>query len=223
MPIHRLATILRPVALDACWDAPHWRRIAPLALASFLPVPGTQRPRVAARLARSPAHLHIIFRTCSRHLRRRVLRANGPVWTDSCVELFLQPWPGGAYVNLEFSAAGTPLASLIRDPRRTEDGFADRRFADPRQLAGLRLASSVPPAPDDLPGPAVWCLEAEIPLALLDGLFGRPVPRRGAWRGNLYGCADHAAEPYYAAWSPVGPRWDFHQPARFGRLLLSRP
>jgi len=49
------------------------------------------RPAVEARLLFDDESLHVLFRVRDRWVRSVVSAAQGPVCTDSCVELFFSP------------------------------------------------------------------------------------------------------------------------------------
>jgi hypothetical protein len=204
------------------WDAPEWRDVPALEIASFHPRSSAHRPRTQARLAWDTAALHAVFRVEDRFVRCVHLDYQSPVYRDSCVELFVEPAAGRGYFNFELSCGGGLLLSHIQDPRRTPAGFA--RFAPVGAELGGRVGiatSLAGPIDPERAGPLTWTAALRIPFALFESLVGAGAPRAGeAWRGNLFKCADDSSQPHWASWAPIGERLDFHQPACFGELVF---
>ena len=68
-------------------------------------------PVVRAKMMYDRDNLYVIFRVEDRYVRCVTREFNGPVWDDSCVELFFSPDSGAPskYFNLEINCGGTPL------------------------------------------------------------------------------------------------------------------
>ena len=65
-----------------------------------------------------------------------------------------------------------------------------------------------------------WAVAYTVPFAWLEALYGRPVDRRAAFRGNFY-CCDETIHPHFGSWSPIeAPKPDFHRPECFGELVM---
>ena len=76
------------------------------------------RPQAAFRIGYSPVGFYLHYRVEEAHLRARYGEDNGSVWTDSCVEFFLQPTPEGPYYNIECNCIGTLLMGKGFEPSR---------------------------------------------------------------------------------------------------------
>lgn len=144
---------------------------------------------------------------------------NSAVCEDSCVEFFVRPEPGAAYFNFEINAGGTMLLSEIRDATRTPTGFVDYNFV-PREWAGqVEIHTSLPgKVSKPISGPIAWAVAYRIPLALFAARLGRCSARRGdIWEGNFFKCG---GSDHWGMWNDVGRELNFHQPAKFGRLVF---
>lgn len=203
----------------AAWDDPAWSATEPLAIDCFRPEGSEHRPRTQARLLHTGDAVCGLFRVEDRYVRCAHTRFQDPVYEDSCVEIFLQPKPDRGYLNFEMNCGGALLSTYIRDHRRVPGGFA--AFSRLTQDEGRRVrvsASLAPPIDPELPGPLVWTLSFEIPLAVLEGRLGPIGPLSGQeWRANLFKCGDRTSHPHWASWSPVD-ELNFHLPRCFGRL-----
>ncbi|MBI5015579.1 MAG: carbohydrate-binding family 9-like protein [Deltaproteobacteria bacterium] len=209
-------------ALEAPWDAPVWADAKPLRLAHFRPEGSDHRPAVEARLLWGDGSLFGVFRVNDRFVRSVQVRYGDPVCRDSCVELFVEPAGGQGYVNFEWNAGGTLLASHVTDPTRTPTGLAAATPLPVEQSARVRARSSLPRVVDpEVRAPLTWTLAFEIPFPVLQAVTGAPSPAPGdLWRANLYKCADETSHPHWASWAPVDDR-NFHLPRCFGALRFA--
>lgn len=212
------ATRARP-GIEEAWDAPAWARAETLELSHFRPEGSAHRPRTRARLLHTGDGIAGIFRVEDRYVRSLHRRLGDPVYEDSCVEIFLQPRPERGYLNFEWNAGGTLLASHVTDPRRVGGALAasTRLAADDAFRVAVR--SSLPSRVEPERADAVdWQLAFFIPLAVLERYVGALGPLGGqAWRGNLYKCGDNTSHPHWASWAPLDAR-NFHLPHCFGTL-----
>jgi hypothetical protein len=172
-----------------------------------------------AQLLYDECALYVQYRVTDGHQRASATELNGPVWKDSCVELFADPAPDdrASYLNFEANCAGQFLLGV-------GPGRADRRLASPALADAVRVETSVE-GPRKEPDPATdeaWWLAVALPFDALEAFAGEPFdrPPGASWRVNLQCCREGAA-PSYAMWSPVdAPDPDFHRPAAFGRLAF---
>lgn len=171
------------------------------------------RPRTEARLVFDREKIYGQFRVRDQFVRCVHEGFNAPVFRDSCVEFFVQPNERG-YFNFEFNCGGALLASFIRDPTRTDEGFKDFTLLPESDLRRVGIFHSLPPRVEpELATSTEWTLEFALPFALLEAYAG-PVTTLD-WRGNFYKCGDETSHPHWAAWSPVKAR-NFHLPECFG-------
>ena len=205
--------------LENGWNDPAWAASEPLEIASFRPEGSDHRPRTRARLAWDDDGLCGLFLVEDRHVRSVHTRFGDPVYRDSCVEAFLQPKPGGGYLNFEMNAGGTVMASHITDHRRTPEGFAAFTKLTEEDGRRVEVRSTLPRVIEpEMDGPVDWQLAFFVPTALLERFVGPIGPLAGQeWRANLYKCGDGTSHPHWASWSPVDAL-NFHLPHCFGAL-----
>ena len=204
----RTSTIHR---LDA--HSGDWRHEAEIAALDNFPWANTAgyeyRPVTIAKTAYERDCLHVYMETDETELRAET-RGFGFVHTDSCMELFLSPFPDSPeYLNWEFNPAGAMYLS-IGTGRHSRAIINDENYPE---LFGVKTSSS---------GKG-WNLEYRVPLSFLRRFF--PLPEFGpglVMRGNFYKCGDSTARPHYGCWSPIDlPQPDFHCPDFFGKLILA--
>ena len=167
-------------------------------------------PKVTATLAHDGDCLYSLFNVSERHLRVATLHDNGPVWEDSCVELFVADSDGRHYYNFEINAAGVALAS--RRVSRTEC----EHFPPELMRRILRISSRPMEKADKRDDNGVeWTLLVGIPF----NLFAAERPE--TLRINIYKCGDKTDTPHFLSWAPVNtPSPDFHRPEFFRQVRL---
>lgn len=137
-----------------------------------------------------------------------VAEDGGPVWQDSCVELFIQALDGsGDYCNFEFNSQGLCLSARGPDRHHRRPLIEKEYAVIQRELCPLSTQ------PEPWLG---WILEVRIPRELLGTSQDL---RQQDLRGNLYKCGDLTASPHYLSAFPIATeRPDFHRPEYFGLL-----
>ena len=128
--------------------------------------------------------------------------ANQPAWTDSCVEMFLAPYPDekGNYLNFEQSLGGALL--LQKGPNaadRTYIPHSDEFFETEKHI--------------DENG---WKIKFFIPFSFIDKHF---VTMNKKFRGNFQFCCED--KNVYLTWNRIeNPFPAFHKPEYFGEMTL---
>ncbi|MEJ5170891.1 MAG: carbohydrate-binding family 9-like protein [Fimbriimonadales bacterium] len=203
-----------PLSLDPESDL--FKHAEPILIGSFPWQPREEfAPCVVARLAWQERALCALFEVEDRGVRCLCTEPGGPVWEDSCVELFFRSADG--YFNVEINCGGTPLLAW-----QTGRG-QNRRAASPSELGELLILSSLPPRVEpEIPGPVGWRLAVRVPFDLLRRIGPLETPEKGKkWHGNLYHCNENGSHPRWGSWAPiVTPRPDFHRPEFFGEWLF---
>ena len=195
-----------------------------LQVAEFHPRSVTFRPATTVRILHDGVRLGIWFRVEGETVKASHTRFQDPVYEDSCVEAFFQPFGQGPYVNVEVNALGTLLMSRIHDATRTRTGFAHWRPLTMDDTVGIKVATSVrQPVPVETLEPRNWHLSLRLPFSCLTLPGSDRAPWDRPWRANFFKCADGSRSPHWASWQPNGPDLNFHQPDRFGVLLLEPP
>lgn len=168
-------------------------------------------PKVSFRIFHTGDLLWLRFDVEERYTAARVTEDNGQVWTDSCVEFFLELDDRG-YYNFETTCIGRMLLGF----RKTH---ADAVHADARVLASVRRITTLPAEPfAEREGDNRWSVTLAIPP---QALFRHDLK---TWNGlearmNLYKCGDNLSHPHFLSWRPIATeKPDFHRPEFFERV-----
>lgn len=223
--------------IDADWNKPAWKSVAPVTLEYYMGQEPAHQPKVQARAAYDDRYLYVIWKVADNYVLARRTRHMQDVWRDSCVELFFTP--GGdpqdrGYFNLETNATGIKwFAAHVPGPKvekgQTEQGGqqeAKGRKAEQftaEDFASIVTAASLKsPIDPEIAMPTTWTLEYKIPLDLLEKHAKVDRPKPGVtWRANFYKCADDSSHPHWLTWSPVHHATpSFHLPEYFGVLAF---
>jgi len=209
--------------LDSPCESPVWQQAEEARIDQFHAASSSHRPDTRARLLYDAANLYLCFRVEDCHVVAKYTQFQDPVWRDSCVEFFVQPRPSGGYFNFEMNCGGALLSCYIEDPTRTPDGFVKFTRLAPAHREQIRITHSLPSTVmPEQPGPLVWQIGCQIPLAVLEDFTGPLGPLAGqSWRGNFYKCADDSSHPHWASWAPIGEVLNFHQPPCFAPLRFA--
>lgn len=168
------------------------------------------KPKVDFKFFQAERGIYLKFSVTEDHTRAIYTKDNDKVYTDSCVELFIDPSGDGSYYNLEFNAIGTLLLGFGKDRH-------DREQA-PQEITSLvkRLPSLGfrPLETTELQKP--WELTVFIPFTAfwhhsISSLSGKKI------KGNLQKCGDDLPVPHYITWNPIKTAHpDYHRPEYFG-------
>lgn len=145
-----------------------------------------------AKLLHDDTHLYVSF-ICHEErmdgLVTRVTVADGPVWEDDCVEVFLAPFADpGRYHHFLVNAAG-----VLRDEWVKDETWQSGAQSAARQDEGR------------------WSVELAVPLAAL----GLDESVGSTWRVNF--CRGARAHDEFSSWAPCAA--GFHEPQSFGELV----
>ncbi len=128
---------------------------------------------------------------------------NSPVYLDSCLEVFLRPFPQkNEYLNFEMNASGALLLQIGSERK-------GRRFLHAEDFPGCY--------PEVFPfrEQACWGVRLSVPTAFLQTvceISAQPDP--SDFEGNFYKCGDLPA--HFLCWNPVESESpDFHRPEFF--------
>ncbi len=201
---------------DLVRDARLWKDVPALHISNYLWLHNNYEPRAEVRLCYSAAYLYVYFRVEERQIRVRFSKFQDPVYKDSCVEFFIDPFPGKpmGYINIETNALGTMLIAIGRDRER-------RTPLRPSDLKGFECEASVKRPTDGFHGADFWTLRYRLPFSLFKRYYGDEISPGHRARGNFYKCGDETKYPHYGAWSPVmTPSPDFHRPEFFGKIIF---
>ena len=173
---------------------PGWSRIAPVSV------------EASVGICESFIAVDFAVREAPSCFCRNKERDGEAVWQDSCVEIFLKMPGGREYANFEFNSKGVCYAARGRG-RQNRAELSKGEYAQiMRKPSGISVEYDF----------YRWVLSVQIPSVLLEAEAGG----LQTVEGNLYKCADLAAQPHYLSAFPVNtPEPDFHRPEFFQNLM----
>ncbi len=173
--------------------------------------PNQSNPKTCALITHSDDRFFVVMRSYETELRREVFENWGPVWTDSCMEIFFSPCPEVTpeYYNMEISATGALRFDYGINRFNRQQGNADvSNYAVEVEITDT-----------------YWQLVFEIPYSVIrekapefEGTSGDIIHM------NFYKCGDNAPKPHWLMWSvfdiKVVPNIDFHRYEGFKKVTL---
>lgn len=185
------------------------------AIDSFMwDVSGCKPESYAAMFAVEGKGIHALLWSFEENIRCECTKRDDPVYTDSCLELFLMPVSGdNRYINFEVNPKGVYL-SQIGTCRN------DRVFI--KELTDLEPA--VYPMEIEEDGRKAWGCEIILSEEFISALYQTDFKiRETTIKGNFYKCADLSEFPHYGAHFPVKTENpDFHRPEFFGKIIIRK-
>lgn len=207
-----------PVPLcDNIKDTP-WESATPIPIEEFPWDVAASTQSTTVRPLYDDDALYLQYLVEDSHSYAETTELNGPVWEDSCVEVFVtvDPERRPHYFNFEVNCVGT--FHLGFGPDRHERELVTADLAETIQIE----TSIEGPTKDESPDDEGWWVAVALPFETLSTVTGVPVsPSEGtAWRGNFHRLGGKS-DPQFAVWNPVdAPQPDFHRPSEFGHLIF---
>lgn len=133
---------------------------------------------------------------------------NQPVYTDSCLEFFVNCNPDQTlYINFEMNANGAFLSALR--PGRKGKQPIHELMSDLPAVMAKKFEDH-------------WSVDAFFTLSQIKTLFGKDTFETGdVLLGNFYKCGDETPIPHFGMWAPIDLEApDFHRPEFFGKLII---
>ncbi len=158
--------------------------------------------------------IHMKLWSFEDNIRCLCTERDSPIYTDSCLEVFLMPVEGDKrYINFEVNPNGVYL-SEIGTCRN------DRRFI--KEITDIEPVIS--PFTVNRNGNTAWGYEIFIPDELVSAVYGVDYSTcEGIIKGNFYKCADKSSSPHYGALFPVTTaELGFHNPDCFGDIIIRK-
>ena len=165
------------------------------------------RCRMEARLGMSENGLEVLLCALEEPIIAKETRWGGDVYLDSCMELFLMPFPetDKRYLNIEINPMGVAHVGC------GEGRHGRTVHREPVEGMDIRAYHTS----------GFWALAFCVPNSLVSLHFGRPFKDSGLMRGNLYKCSGPALHEHYGCWNAVkSPAPDFHRPEYFADMLI---
>ncbi|HID39106.1 MAG TPA: hypothetical protein EYP36_06295 [Calditrichaeota bacterium] len=167
-------------------------------------------PRVEVRLLYSTGFIYVHFTAYEKAIVAKYTQINDPVYKDSCVEFFVNPFPAnsGNYLNVEVNAIGTVRAEF--------GGKEERSVINSDVLANFEIATTLKKPIYGVYGSDYWQVAFKLPILLLEELYKQHFKGDNAV-GNFYKCGDETKVEHYGMWSRIeNPVPSFHLPEYFG-------
>lgn len=176
---------------------------------------GYSRPEsYAAMFAVEGEGIHALLWSFEENIRCECTKRDDPVYTDSCLELFIMPVENDKrYINFEVNPNGVYLSQIgeIREGRRFIKEFTD-------------LEPYIYPMEITEEGKTAWGYEIVLPEWFISDLYQTDFTvKECAVKGNFYKCADSSVTPHYGAHFPVdSAALGFHNPEKFGTIIFRK-
>ncbi len=158
--------------------------------------------------------IHALLWSFEENIRCEYAKRDDPVYTDSCLELFLMPVEAdNRYINFEVNSKGVYL-SQIGTCRN------DRVFI--KELTDLEPIIHTMEIEEE--NKQAWGYEIIIPESFISALYGKEFSLcETVIKGNFYKCGDETALPHYGSHFPVKTeKPDFHRPDFFGNIIFRK-
>lgn len=176
---------------------------------------GYSRPEsYASMYAVENEGLYAVLWSFENNIRCECTKRDDPVYTDSCLEIFLMPVEGdGRYINFEMNKNGVYL-SQIGEKRENRIFIKDVTSLEP-VITPIEIKENEKTA---------WGCEIFLPDAFVaDSHKTAYRTKERTIKGNFYKCADLSVTPHYGAHFPVNSaELGFHNPACFGNIIIRK-
>lgn len=191
-----------------------WKDVPCLTIDHYMWLRNGYNPGVEVRLLYSDRFLYVFFKTFEKRICIRHTDFQSPVYKDSCVEFFLDPFPKKqiGYLNFETNAVGILLLGF-------GPGRENRRRLAEAEIAGFEIVPSIRKPVIGAHGADSWTLHYRIPQILFEARYGERIVSGTESKANFYKCGNETEFEHYGAWSPIdSPTPDFHIPRFFGDI-----
>lgn len=170
-------------------------------------------PGVEFAVAHTGKEICIRFYVDEETSMARTVGDNGPVWTDSCAEFFIN-FDDTGYYNFEFNCIGTALLGWRRpdmEPVHASDALMKK----------ISRSSTLGKEPFEEAPKGKWELSVVIPVEVFFGHDIKSLDGISA-NANFYKCGDDMSRPHYLSWKPIdNPTPAFHMPQFFGKIKFA--
>lgn len=177
--------------------------------------PGYSRPATFARLyAVENKGIYARLFSFEKNAPAERTERDSPVYTDGCLELFLKPFRDDErYVNLETNKNGVYLSQIGKN-RRDRTFIKEITTLEP-EITPFELVEN---------GETAWGCDFFLSNEFISSVYGKSFfVAEGIMKGNFYKCAEASAAPHFIAFFPVdSEEAGFHNPARFGNIILRK-
>ncbi|NOX17897.1 MAG: hypothetical protein GXO87_06405 [Chlorobi bacterium] len=199
------------------FSQPLFRKDVPvLTIENYLWMNNNYEPKTEVKICYSDDFLFLFFEAFEKEIRATYTEINSPVYKDSCVEFFFNPFPEltEKYFNFEINPLGTMLCEFGR--------LRERTFLSVDEIREIEIVASVTAPVKGFHGSDSWKIFCKIPTALFEKYYRKKISF-GKASGNFYKCGDETKFKHYGAWNKIVSRKpDFHLPEIFGELIFGK-
>mgnify|MGYP006282286967 FL=1 len=221
-PVYEIRKVLEPVGIGGAWDSPARRHANVLEVTHFMTDQSGHRPEARLKMLYDNDKIYGMFLVHDQYVGCTHTQYQSEVCMDASVAVFLEPKPGQGYFTLEMNCCGHFRAWYVEDPTPKNGGFKKCREIPWDHGHTLRVFGSMDGRVEpEIEEPATWHVEFSMPFAYFERYVGSlgDIPGQ-EWRGNFHKCAFGGSHPHGAAWAPLGPENNFHQPDQFGTIVF---
>jgi cellulose/xylan binding protein with CBM9 domain len=169
------------------------------------------RPSASFTISYGPDALFLKFFITEKELRAVNDEINGPVWEDSCVEMFISIGDAQAYYNFEINSVGTILAAYGTE-RNNRTFLPVETIRAIKTFTVIDRLSRLPEISWDIIIVIPFTAFVHDSITTLHGVHAK---------ANFYKCGDKLKDPHYLSWNHINsPEPEFHLPDHFGNLMF---
>ncbi|MDH8701130.1 hypothetical protein M2138_000469 [Dysgonomonadaceae bacterium PH5-43] len=171
------------------------------------------KPEVKFAIAHDNTNILLRFFVKEQSVMAMVTEDNGAVWTDSCVEFFIN-FDESGYYNFEFNCIGAMLLGFRKEKNNAT-------HADSSILHDIERHSSLGNTPfTEKQGEQEWELAVKIPVTSFFKHSIKSLSGLNA-KANFYKCGDNLSVPHFLSWNPIdNPTPNFHLEKYFKTLIF---
>lgn len=154
--------------------------------------------------------IHALLWSFEKDIICNCTKRDDPVYTDSCLEVFLMPVEGdNRYMNFEVNKNGVYLSQI---GTCREDRVFIKSLTDLEPIIGTMEITE--------DGKTAWGYEIIIPEKFISELYCTDYRiKEYTIKGNFYKCAELTESPHFGTFFPVNTSSpDFHRPEFFGDI-----
>ncbi len=201
---------------DNIAESKMWDSVAHIRISNYLWMDNGYKPKVIIKALHSSHFIYIFFKVFEKKIKTQYINFGDPVYKDSCVEFFLNPFPEKSddYFNMEMNAIGALLIGVGEGRNRS---FLQKQVAQ-----DIVIIPSIKLPVNGFHGTDFWTIHLKIPVRIFEEHYQIPfsTPRHAI--GNFYKCGDETEFEHYGAWNRIENRTpDFHLAKYFGRIVFS--
>ncbi|MCB9210703.1 MAG: hypothetical protein H6609_15150 [Ignavibacteriales bacterium] len=188
--------------------------IEPLLIENYLWMNNNYKPKVEIKLCCNDSILLINFKVFETEVTAQYVNINDPVYKDSCVEFFINPFPEltNAYVNFEINAIGTLYAAYGEIGNRWKLEISD--------IKKIKVESTLVNPFVGKIDEKFWEIRLAIPFDIFEKYFDQKIKFESA-KSNFYKCGDETKYEHYGCWNKIiSDKPNFHLPKYFGDLYF---